>query len=71
MKWPKMISTKDLAYITDMFSWNETLRIKLNYFMEECFDDDLCPYLQEAIDITTNNMKKLNKLLESGEKYGK
>ena len=66
-----MISTKDLAYITDMFSWNETLRIKLNYFMEECFDDDLCPYLQEAIDITTNNMKKLNKLLESGEKYGK
>lgn len=66
-----MISTKDLAYITDMFSWNETLRTKLNYFMEECFDDDLCPYLQEAIDITTNNMKKLNKLLESGEKYGK
>ena len=43
MKWPKMISTKDLAYITDMFSWNETLRTKLNYFMEECFDDDLCP----------------------------
>lgn len=66
-----MISTKDLAYITDMFNWNETLRTKLNYFMEECFDDDLCPYLQEAIDITTNNMKKLNKLLESGEKYGK
>lgn len=66
-----MISTKDLAYITDMFSWNESLRTKLNYFMEECFDDDLCPYLQEAIDITTNNMKKLNKLLESGEKYGK
>ena len=33
MKWPKMISTKDLAYITDMFSWNETLRTKLNYFM--------------------------------------
>ena len=40
-----MISTKDLAYIEDMFNWNDTLRLKLNYFIEECFDDDLCPYL--------------------------
>ena len=30
MKWPKMVSTKDLAYIEDMFNWNDTLRLKLN-----------------------------------------
>lgn len=71
MQWPKMVSTKDLAYIKDMFNWNDTLRLKLNYFIEECFDDDLCPYLQEAANITTNNVKKLKKLLESGEKNGK
>ena len=47
-----MISTKDLAYIEDMFTWNDTLRLKLNYFIEECFDDDLCPYLNEALKYT-------------------
>ncbi len=71
MKWPKMVSTKDLAYIEDMFNWNDTLRLKLNYFMEECFDDDLCPFLQEAIEVTTNNVKRLKKLLESEDKNGK
>ena len=68
MKWPKMISTKDLAYIEDMFNWNDTLRLKLNYFIEECFDDDLCPYLNEALKVTNNNVKNLKKLLESGDK---
>lgn len=71
MKWPKMISTKDLAYIEDMFNWNDTLRLKLNYFIEECFDDDLCPYLNEALKVTNNNVRNLKKLLESGDKNGK
>lgn len=71
MKWPKMVSTKDLAYIEDMFNWNNTLRLKLNYFIEECFDDDLCPYLTETAEVVTRNIKSLKKLLESGEKDGK
>ena len=39
--------------------------------MEECFDDDLCPFLREAIEVTTNNVKRLKKLLESEDKNGK
>jgi len=71
MKWPKMVSTKDLQYIEDMFNWNNTLRCKLDYFIEECFDEDLCPYLQKALDVAENNLNQLTKLLESGEKLGK
>ena len=66
-----MISTKDLAYIEDLFNWNHTLRLKVNYFSEECFDDDLCPDLNEALKVTNNNVKNLKKLLESGDKNGK
>ena len=71
MKWPKMVSTKDLAYIEDMFNWNNTLKCKLDYFIDECFDEDLVPYLHEAIEFTQNNLNKLTKLLESGDKLGK
>lgn len=69
--WPKMVSTKDLSYIEDMLTWNNTLKSKLTYFIEECFDEDLCPYLKKVLDVTETNIKGLTKLLESGEKYGK
>lgn len=69
--WPKMVSTKDLSYIEDMFNWNNTFKNKLLYFIEECFDEDLCPYLEKALDVADNNLKELTKLLEKGEEYGK
>ena len=59
--WPKMVSTKDLAYLEDM----------LIYFVDECFDEDLCHYLEKVINTVDNNIKGLTKVLESGEKYGK
>ena len=69
--WPKMVSTKDLAYLEDMLSWNNTLKSKLIYFVDECFDEDLCPYLEKVINTVDNNIKGLTKVLESGVNYGK
>lgn len=71
MKWPDMISTKDLAYISDMYNWNNTLKAKLEFFIEEAFDEDIVPYLQKALDVVENNCQKLTKLLEKGDEDGK
>lgn len=70
-KSPKMISTKDLLYICDMFNWNQTLNKKVSYYLEDCNDEDLCKYLNEILEMTTDNSNNLIKLLESGEEYGK
>ena len=40
-KVPKMISTKDLSYISDMFSWHNTLANKLTYYLETCDDKEV------------------------------
>jgi len=71
MKWPKMISTKDLAYISDMYNWNDTLKSKLEFFIEEAFDEDLVPFLQKVLDTVNDNCTKLTKLLEKGDECGK
>jgi hypothetical protein len=67
-KWPKMISTKDIAYIKDMFNWNNTMIRKLNEYVSVCEDETLRKYLNSALDLLNNNVNKLIKLLESGVK---
>lgn len=39
---PKMISTKDLAYIEDMFNWHFTIAKKLNFYLENIEDKEIC-----------------------------
>ena len=66
--WPKMISTKDLSYIEDMFKWNDTTLKKVAHYLEMCEDENLCNLLENTRDIVENNACKLIKLLESGVK---
>ena len=70
-KTPKMISTKDLSYISDMFNWNNTMIHKLNHYIEEETDEALLSLLDGTLDIIESNVQKLTKLLESGDSNGK
>lgn len=61
-----MISTKDLSYIKDMFNWNDTIIHKMQFYLENCDDKDLCKCLTKTQELCENNNKRLLKLLESG-----
>ena len=54
-KVPKMISTKDLSYISDMFSWHNTLANKLTYYLETCDDKEVATAFQKLQKIHTKN----------------
>lgn len=70
-KWPKMMSTKDLSYISDMFNWNMTLDKQINLLQEQTDDEKLYELLQNIKENISSNCSKLIKLLESGEQIGK
>ena len=67
-KVPKMISTKDISYITDMFNWNYIMLKKLCDYQECIEDEDVCEQFKELINVHDDNCKKLVKLLEDGDK---
>jgi hypothetical protein len=50
---PKMISTKDLDYLSDMLDWNFTVSKKVYHFTNETNDEDI-----------TNEMKKISQMHE-------
>lgn len=41
-KVPCMISTKDLAYISDIFNWNITISKRLEVYLKTCKDQEVC-----------------------------
>lgn len=51
-KVPTMISTKDLAYLTDIFNWNFTAVKKANHYLDEVENEEV----KEAVE----NFKELH-----------
>lgn len=43
---PKMISTKDLSYIEDMFNWNFTACKKAHCYKEKVQDEEIKQFLE-------------------------
>lgn len=66
-KVPKMISTKDLAYISDMFNWNIVAYEKINYYNTDITDATISNKFEELAQMHLDNCNKLIKILESGE----
>lgn len=64
---PKMISTKDAAYIEDMFNWNIVNALKYNHYVELVTDESISKKLEELITMHLDFCQKLIELLESGE----
>ncbi len=67
-KVPKMLSTKDLSYISDMLNWNMILINKINYFLTDISDENLSTMLKNINEI---HMKNSNELINTLKEYKK
>lgn len=65
---PTMISTKDSAYIKDMFNWNLVAMKKFSDYLEYVSDEKIADLLEELINMHSKNCKELIKILESDGK---
>lgn len=63
-KIPEMISTKDFAYITDMFNWNMIIVNKIDFYLETLEDEELVNYFQKVRDMHYKNANTLVDLLK-------
>ncbi len=66
-KVPKMISTKDLSFISDMFSWHNTLAKKLAYYLETCDDKETAAEFEKLRKMHTKYCKGFIKILEGSD----
>lgn len=60
---PKMISTKDLDYISDMFEWNFTASKVANCFEEKVIDPEIKDLIKRVKEMHTGICKKLVNIL--------
>lgn len=61
----EMISTKDSAYISDMFNWNLIAYKKFNEYANYLEDENSLKLTNKLIDMHLNNCKILISILES------
>ena len=66
-KIPKMISTKDLAYISDMFNWNMIIINKIDLFLESIENEILSERLIQTRSLHLNNANKLLSILKGAK----
>lgn len=60
---PNIISTKDLAYLEDMFNWNFNASKKAHHFQSEVKDPEIAKMMEEAATMHANHAKKILSLL--------
>ena len=63
-KVPKIISTKDLAYITDMLNWNFFISKKVYEFINVVNDNEVKKILQDANSVLISNYEKSLNLIK-------
>ena len=61
---PEMISTKDSAYIKDMFNWNFVAMKKFDDYIENIENEEIAKKLSSLADMHLKNCNTLIKLLE-------
>lgn len=60
---PKMISTKDLAYLSDMADWNFNAAKKCNHFANEVQDEEIKNMILQAFAMHKENFNKIMTIL--------
>lgn len=60
---PLMISTKDLAYITDMFEWNFIASKKAQHFANEIIDPEIKELIERVSQMHAEHCRKLVNIL--------
>ena len=63
---PEMISTKDLSYIKDMFSWNFLATKKLKHILTLVSDSEVKEALTKAHDLHQNACHMILSFIEGG-----
>lgn len=63
---PKIISTKDLSYLEDMFKWNFNVSKTAHHFYNEVTDNDVKNKLDECAATHSNICKKIVNILKGG-----
>lgn len=63
-KVPTMISTKDLAYLSDIFEWNFTACKKACHFSKEVKDEELKDKLMQVSNMHKEICEKIVNILE-------
>lgn len=63
-KVPTLISTKDLAYIKDMLSWNLQAAKKINHYLKAVNDEEIKTLLQSVVAMHTNHYYLILSYLE-------
>ena len=65
---PEMISTKDSAYLKDMFNWNFVAMKKFDDYIENIENEEIVKKLDELADMHLKNCSNIVNILESGDK---
>lgn len=64
---PQMISTKDLAYLSDMFEWNYTAFKQVNHFVHEVKDEQVRELLERIRNMHEDHMHFIISILKKEE----
>lgn len=64
---PNMISTKDLAYLEDMFNWHFNASKKANHFALEAKEEDVKKALMDAALMHANAAREIVHILKGGQ----
>lgn len=61
---PAIISTKDLAYLSDMFEWNFIVAKKALHYSNEVQDENIQKKLKNVYQMHEKNLKKILEILQ-------
>ncbi len=64
---PKMISTKDLSYLSDMFHWNFTAFKQLKHFVNEVENEEIVELFQGLSEMHYQHMEWILSILRNEE----
>ena len=62
-KVPKMISTKDISYISDMFNWNFNAFKLINDFKEKVSDEEIKDLIERVCKTHKENLSAVLNIL--------
>jgi len=61
---PKIISTKDLSYISDMLNWIHTISKKINHYSDLIEDNDVLKEMENCNTLLTSTYDTLLNILK-------
>lgn len=64
---PQIISTKDLAYLSDMFEWNYTAFKQINHFISEVTDNEIKEILESIRNMHEDHLRFIISILKKEE----